>query len=136
LDSVAEDGVGLAERLADRLPALDDVEQLLVRNDDQRVDLVAELLDAVEGLLHALGALELERLGDDADRQRADLLLRDLGDDGSGAGSGAAALAGAHEDQAAALQRLLDVVAALRRGACSDLGLPAGAEAAGELLAD
>ena len=136
LDALAEDVVGLAEGLADRLAALDDVEQLLVRNDDQRVDLVAELLDPVESLLHALGALELERLGDDADRERADLLLGDLGDDGGRTGSGAASLAGGDEDHVGALQRLLDVVAALGRGSGTDLGLTAGAEAAGQLLAD
>ena len=71
----------------------------------------------VEGLLHAAAALELERLGDDADGERADLLLGDLGDDRRGAGPGAAALAGGDEDHVGALQRLLDVVAALGRGA-------------------
>ena len=81
-------------------------------------------------------ALELERLGDDADGERADLLLGDLSDHRRGAGSGAAALAGGDEDHVGALERLLDVVAALGRGAGADLGLAAGAEAAGQLLAD
>ena len=81
-------------------------------------------------------ALELERLGDDADGERADLLLGDLGDHGRGAGAGAAALAGGDEDHVGPLQRLLDVVAALGRGARPDLGVAPGAEAAGQVLTD
>ena len=119
-----------------RLAPLDDLQQLLVRDDDQGVDLVAQLLDPVERLLHPAPALELERLRHDADGQRADLLLGDLGDHRRGAGAGAAALAGGDEDHVGALQRLLDVVAALGRGAGADLGVAAGAEAAGQLLAD
>ena len=55
---------------------------------------------------------------------------------GRGAGAGAAALAGGDEDHVGALQRLLDLVAALGRRAGADLGVAAGAEAAGQLLAD
>ena len=69
------------------------------------------------GLAAALGALELERARDDADGERADLVLGDLGDDGRGTGAGAAALAGGDEDHVRALQRLLDLVAALGGGA-------------------
>ena len=136
LHALAEDVVGLAERLADRLAALDDVEQLLVRDDDQRVDLVPQPLDPVQGLLHPPRALELEGLGDDADGERADLLLGDLGDHRRGTGTGATALAGGDEDHVGALQRLLDVVAALGGGAGADLGVAARPEAAGQLLAD
>ena len=61
--------------------------------------------------LERCDALELERARDDADGQRADLLLGDLGDDRRGAGAGAAALAGGDEDHVRALERLLDLVA-------------------------
>ena len=56
------------------------LEQPVVRDDDERVDLLAQLLDAVLGLHAAAAALEAERAGDDADRERADG-LGDLGDD-------------------------------------------------------
>ena len=49
---------------------------------------------------------------------------------------GAAALAGGDEDHVGALQRLLDVVAALRRRAAADLGIGARPEALRELVAD
>ena len=63
LDALAQDVVGLAERVEDRSAALDDRQQLLVRDDDERVDLLAQALDALLGLARALGALELERAG-------------------------------------------------------------------------
>ena len=71
-----------------------------------------------------------------ADGQRADLVLGDLGDHGRGAGAGAAALAGGDEHHVGALQRLLDLVARLGRGAVTDVGVGAGAEALGQLVAD
>ena len=119
-----------------RGPPLDRLQQLLVRDDDQGVDVVAQFLDALERLLHPPFALELERLGDRADGEGADLFLGDLGDHRGRTGAGAATLAGGDEDHVGALQRLLDLVAALGRGARPDLGVAAGAEAAGQLLAD
>ena len=136
LDALAQDVVGHPEGLLDRGAALDDLEQLLVRDDDQRVDVGAELVDALHRLLHPLVALELERLGDDADGQRADLLLGDLGDHGGGAGAGAAALARGDEDHVGALERLLHLVARLGRRACAHVGVGARAEALGEVVAD
>ena len=78
--------------------------------------MLAKALDAVVGLQRALAALERERPRDDADGQRADLLLGDLGDDGRGTGSGAAALARGDEDHVGALERLLDLGAVLLGG--------------------
>ena len=136
LDALAQHVVGLAERVEDARAALDDREQLLVRDHDQRVDHLAQAVDALLRLARALRALELERARDDADRERADLVLGDLGDHGRGARAGAAALARGDEDHVGALQRLLDVVARLGRGALPDLRVGAGAEALGEARAD
>ena len=83
----------------------------------------------------AAAALEAERPRDDADGERLEL-ARELGDDGRGAGAGAAALAGGDEDHVGALQRLLQLVAALDRGRAADARVGAGAEAAGHLRAD
>ena len=83
----------------------------------------------------ALAALEDERLRDDADRERAEL-AGELGDDRRGAGAGAAALAGGDEDHVGALQRLLQLVAALLRGGLADGRVGAGAEAARRRRAD
>ena len=70
-----------------------------------------------------------ERLRDDADRERLELAPQ-LGDDRRAAGTGAAALAGGDEDHVGALQRLLQLVAALLRGGQADGRIRAGAEAA------
>src|SRR6185312_4756183 len=109
--------------------------QLLVRDDDQGVDVVAQFLDPLERLLHASFALELELFGDRADGKRADLLLGDLGDDRGRAGAGAASLARGDEDHVGALQRLLDLVPGLGRRSRADLRVAAGAEPTSELLA-
>src|SRR4051794_14766885 len=132
LDALAQDVVGLPEGVEDARAALDDREQLLVRDDDQRVDHLAQAVDALLRLARALRALELERAGDDADGQRADLVLGDLGDHGGRARAGAAALAGGDEHHVRALERLLDVVARLRGGALADLRVGARAEALGQ----
>ena len=87
------------------------------------------------GLVAATAALEAERLGDDADGQRADL-AGEAGDHRGGAGAGAAAGAGGDEDHVGALQQALDLVLLLEGGAVADLGVGAGAEAARLLVAD
>ena len=94
-----------------------------------------ELGDPLLGLLRAAAALELERPRDDADGERLEL-ARDLGDDGRGAGAGAAALAGGDEDHVGALQRLLQLVAALHAGGVADGRVGACAEPARRLRAD
>ena len=85
--------------------------------------------------LAAAAALEAERLGDDADGQRADL-AGEAGDHRGGAGAGAAAGAGGDEDHVGALEQALDLVLLLEGGAVADLGVGAGAEAARLLVAD
>ena len=72
--------------------------------------------------VHPLAALEGERLGDHADRQRAKL-AGDAGDDRRGAGPGAAAHAGRDEDHVGAAQEVVDQLLGLLGGA---LARPAG----------
>ena len=67
--------------------------QTLVGDDDQGVDLGAQLLDAGLSLTHTAGALKAEGLGDDADGQNAHL-AGDVSHNGAAAGTGAAAHAG------------------------------------------
>ena len=100
--------VGRGERLDHRDAAVADLEEPVVRHHDEGVDLFLQLRDARLGLLLTAAALERERLGHDADGERADR-LRDLGDDGCAAGAGAAALAGGDEDHVGAAQGLFDL---------------------------
>ena len=109
--------------------------QTIVRDDEQRVDLAEQLVDAGDGLIHAALALELEGLRDDSNREDTGL-AGDIGDGGCSAGAGAAAHAGRDEDHVGILKGLGDVVAALLGGALANLGIAAGALTMGQLLAD
>ena len=109
--------------------------QALVRNRDHRVDRVAQLGEAAVGLSGAALAFELERLGDDGDRERAEL-RGEAGDDRRRAGAGAAAEAGGDEHHVGARQRLDQHVGVLERRLAPDVRIGAGAEALGQLAAD
>jgi len=111
------------------------VEQAVVLDHDERVETVAQARDPLLCLLRTLPALEAKRLGDDADSQRAQLAA-ELGDDRGAAGSRAAALAGGDEDHVRALQRFLQLVAALLRRRLSHGRIRAGAETARRRRAD
>ena len=63
-------------------------------------------------------------------------LAGDLGDDRSGAGAGAAALAGGDEHHVGAADHLFDLVVVRFGGRAADLGVAAGAEAPREVAAD
>ncbi|KKL77273.1 hypothetical protein LCGC14_2036560 [marine sediment metagenome] len=93
LDALIEHVVGQREGFGERGLFVGETEQVLVRNDDQRIDHLLKGLDALLGLAHALAALELEGLGHDADGQNPKL-ARGLGDDRGRTGAGAAAHAG------------------------------------------
>ena len=135
LHALAQDVVGDLEGLDHRGLLVEHLEQAVVGDDDQRVDLGGQLLDPLVGLVAAAAALEAERLGDDADGQRADL-AGEAGDHRGGAGAGAAAGAGGDEDHVGALQQALDLVLLLEGGAVAELGVGPGAQAARLLVAD
>ena len=134
-DALEQHLVGLLEGVEDRHVAVADREQPVVGDDDEGVDLLAELGDALLGGVGAPAALEGERAGHDADGQGAQR-ARDPGHDRGAAGAGAATLAGGHEHHVGALHDLFDLVGVVLGGAGADLGVGAGAEAAGELAAD
>ena len=135
LHPLAQDVVGDPERLGHGRLLVDDLEQAVVLDHDERVDAVPQALDADLGLLGTTAAFESERSRDDADRERLEL-TPELGHDGCGAGAGAATLAGRDEDHVGSLERLLQLVARLRRGGEPDGRIGTGAETAGRLRAD
>ena len=85
------------------------------------------------GLQRALLALEAERLGDDGNRERAEL-AREARDDRRGSRAGAAAEAGGHEDHVGARQRLNERVGVLERRLTPDVRVGPRAEPLGELV--
>ncbi len=123
LDALAQHVVGVRERLLHRRALLDDLQNALVGNRDERVDLALEVVDAALRDLHALAALERERLGDDRDGQRA-RFARQFGDDRRRTGAGAAAHAGGDEDEVGAVEYHREIFARFfRRFAAEHSGL-------------
>src|SRR6266511_2541545 len=114
---------------------LDDLQQAIVRDGDERVDLVDEIVDALLRQQLPLRSLERERLRHDRHRERADV-LRDLGDDRSRAGPRPAAHAGGHEDHVGFLQRLVQLLAVVLGGLATNCGIGARTEALRDLVAD
>ena len=66
----------MAKAAAKRRLLVGDPEQVLIRNNDQRVDMLGKLFDATIGGQHTALAFEVERLGDNTNRQDALLLCR------------------------------------------------------------
>ena len=126
-DALPQDVVRDQEGVRERRVGRHDPQELVVRHDDQRVDVALELLERRHGLARALPALEAEGLRHDAHGQRARAPRR-LGHDGRGPAPRAAAHARRHEDQVRAPDHLLDVGAALDRRRPPHRGLAARAE--------
>ena len=135
LDALAQHVVHDAERIEDARVLLDDVLEPVVRDRDQRVDLGLELLGRLLRDELALVALEGERLGHDADGEGA-RLLGDLGHDRGGTRPGPAAEARRDEDHVRVGEGRRDLLRVLLRRALADRCVAAGAEAAGDLVAD
>jgi hypothetical protein len=135
LGGVQQHLIGLLERVLEGNPLPDHREQPLVGHHDHGVHVAAHLGDAHVGLLHPLPSLEQERLGDDADRERANV-AGELRDDGGGSCAGAAAHAAGDEDEVGAVQRLAHFVTILLDGLAPDLGARARAQSPGQLLPD
>src|SRR6185436_20670509 len=112
-----------------------DLEQAIVRHDDQRVHGLLELADPEVRLRRAETALEPERPRHDADRERVER-AGDLGDDGCATGPGAPALARRDEHHVGALEDLLDLVTVLLDGPATHFWIRTRTEAAGRLAAD
>ena len=134
-NALLEHLVGHLERFLEGRFRSGEAEQILVGDDDQRVDMLLQLFDARIGRAAAARAFERERLGDDADGQDA-LVARGLGDDRRGAGAGAAAHAGGDEAHVRAVERALDFLERLFGGGAADLGPRARAEALRDLEAE
>ncbi len=135
LHAVAEDVVGVLERLDDTGVAFHHLQEAVVGDADDRVGDVPEDVDALQGLAQAAIALEAERLGDDGDGHAAEL-ARDLSHDRRAAGARAAAFAGGDEHEVGAAQRGLELVARDLHGFAPDVGVRPAAETVRDLLPD
>lgn len=120
-------GVCRAERVDDADRAVIELKQAIVRNDDQRIDLFTEVVDAESRGCRALRTFERERTGDDGDRQ-CTLLTCCARDERACAGAGAAALAAGDEHHVGTLDGFFDFRLVVLRGFGALLGVGARAE--------
>src|SRR5687767_7766949 len=123
------------ERVDHARALLHDLQQAIVRDRDQRVDLVDELRDPLLREKLALRAFERERLRDDGDGERADVLC-DLRNDRSAACPRSATHTGGDEDHVGFLERFVKLFAVVFGGFAPNTGIGAGAKALRDLVAD
>ena len=124
-----------AEGFLEGRVAVGDQEQVLVGNDDQRVDMLVQFLDPGFGRTHAARAFEQERLGHDTHGQHA-LAPRRFRNHGRGAGAGAAAHPGGDEAHVHAFERFLDRLDRFLGRSLAQFGPRAGAQPAGAFRAE
>ena len=122
------------ESVGEGRPLVGDTEQVLIGDDDQRIDRLAQFGDTGLGDPHAATTLEVERLGDDADRKDAHL-ASSCGDDGGSACARAAAHAGGEENHVRAGEAVANFLQRLLGRRLADLRPGAGAETFGQLKA-
>ena len=132
-DGVLQHVVGMGEGLILRHVVAEHVEQLVVEDDDQRVDVGLELRDAVVGCLEPARPLEVEGLGNHAHGEDAHF-ARHAGNDRCRARARAAAHAGGDEEHVGAVDGLLDAVDRLFGRGLARFRLGPGAEAGGAEL--
>ena len=126
-DAGVEHLIGHGEGVREGRLLVGDAEQVLVRDDDQRIDRLGEFGDAGLGQTHAARTLEVEGLGHDAHSQNAHL-AGDARDDGGRARAGAAAHAGGDEAHMRAHKMIADFLDGLFSSRAADLRLRASAQ--------
>ncbi len=118
-DPLLEHLVGHLERFLEGRVGIGEAEQILVGDDDQRIDMLLEFFDSAVGRTAAARALERERLGHHSDRQYA-LVAGGLGDHRRRASAGAPAHSRGDEAHVRAFQRFFDVLERLFGGGAAD----------------
>ena len=127
--------VGLFEGVQDGDLLVRHVQQLVVGNDDEGVDLVAQIADTGLGLGRTAVALEGERAGHDTNGQGPEG-TSNLGDDGSSTCASPTALTGGDEDHVGALEGLLDLVSVILGSLTSLVRVRTCTQSSGEVPAD
>ena len=130
-----ENFIGLAQCFRHRGTAIYDLKQLIIRNDDQGIYILLELVNTAEGIGHPLLGLETERLCDNADRQASCFTGNSRYHRGC-TGSRAAAHTAGNKYHICAFNELLDIINALLGCLLTYFRLCACAQSLGDFLTD
>ena len=126
-----QDIIGQREGFGKCRVLIGQAEQVLVRNNDKRIDNFLKRLNAFFGLLHPLGTLELEGFGHNTNSQNAQL-AGGLRDDRCRTGAGAAAHASGNKAHMRTRKVIHDLFDALFRCCGTDGGTRAGTQTFGD----
>ena len=134
MDDLGDADAGLVEHFVRSLKALLHrcvgrafLLELLVEDDNHRVDLGLQVFNPLLGRAHAAGAFKAEGLRHDGNGENSHF-LRDLGDHGRSARARAAAHAGGDEEEVGPADRLGHLLALFLRGGGADFRTGARAE--------
>ena len=126
-DAGVQNVVGHDESVGKRGVFIGNTEQVLVRNNDDAVDLFGKLFDGGFGRFETFAAFELERFGNDADGQNA-FGFGQLGNDRCGTRTGTAAHAGGNKDHIGAFKFFFYFFLGFFGGQLTDFRTGSGAE--------
>jgi len=135
LDTLTEDVIGKFEGIGEGCFFINDLQEAVVGDDDESIGVFLEALVAVLGGVHTMAAFEGEGLGDDTNGERA-AFFGDLRYDRGGSGSGSTTQAGGDENHIGAFEYGVELFGGFFSAFSADLGVAAGAKAAGEFIAN
>lgn len=130
-----ENAVRNFETVRERGFVVDDTEQILVRDNDQSIDIVLKLGQSVFRHTHPARSFEMERLGHDTDGQNP-AFTAGLGDNSRSAGSGSAAHTGGNEHHVGVIQILHHIIKAFLGGGFTDFRLGPGTQTFGHSISE
>lgn len=104
LNALSEDVIGKKEGVLERGGLADDVQEAIVGNDDESVDVLAEGVDAIGGLVGTAAAFKGEGVGNDTDGEDSHVLGETSNDRGC-ASTGSSTHAGGDEDHVCTRER-------------------------------
>ena len=133
LDALMQHLVRNAERLDHARPLADDLQEPVIRDDNERIDALLEVRDACFRVAHPLLALKGERLGHDRDGQCA-LFAGNFRHNRCAARARAAAHARGDKHQVSALECTRDFLAGFLCAAAADFRHCACAQTLGDFL--
>ena len=133
LDALMQHLVRNAERLDHARPLADDLQEPVIRDDNERIDALLEVRDARFRIAHPLLALKGERLGHNRDGQRA-LFAGNFRHDRRAARARAAAHARGDKHQVSTLECTRDFLAGFLCAAATDFRHRACAQTLGDFL--
>ena len=127
LNTLLQNLIRLAESFRHRRATIDNLQETVIRNNNQGIHSLAQTLNTREGIRHTLLCLKTERLRNDTDRQYAHF-LRNLRNNRSRTGTGTAAHTAGDEDHISTLNNLGQFFLALLGSLLSNVGLGTCAE--------